>query len=103
MSNKTDAQIDAIMAAIPEDSRRRWCGGERGPCACLGCVQICNRAVIVEKITGEKYLGDPEYIDETKLQAYGAVYEDHKLSRVEWESWLSRQPAERRESRTIDK
>lgn len=96
MSNKTPEQIDAIMAAIPKQWRRRWCGGERGPCACLGCVQIGNRQVIAEKISGNKFLGDPEYISEAKLREHGAVYEGHKLSRADWTSWLNRQPAERR-------
>ena len=90
MADKTPEQIDAIMAAIPEKWRRHWCGGERGPCACMGCVQIGNRAVIAEKITGEPYRGDPEYIDEAKLKEHGTVYEDHKLSRAEWESWMKR-------------
>lgn len=90
---KGQEQIDSVMAAIPENARRRWCGGERGACACMGCVQIANRAVIAEKITGEKYRGDPECISESKLQEHGSVYAEYKLSREEWESWLSRQPA----------
>jgi len=89
---KSQEQIDTIMSAIPEDWRRRWCGGERGACACMGCVQIGNRAVIAEKITGEKYLGDPKYLSESKLQEHGAVYAEHKLSREEWEAWLSLHP-----------
>ncbi|HIH2744974.1 TPA: hypothetical protein ACYLN4_000643 [Burkholderia lata] len=90
---KSEEQIDAIMAAIPENWRRRWCGGERGACACLGCVQIGNRAVIAEGITGKPYGGDPEYLDEAKLQEHGSVYGDLKLSREEWDSWISRHPA----------
>lgn len=89
---KTDAQIDAIMNAIPERWRRNWCGGERGPCACLGCVQTGNKRIIADKIRGERYLGDPEYIDEAKLQNYGHVYEDNKIRRGEWESWMKRHP-----------
>lgn len=90
MSDKTPAQVEAIMASIPERWRTRWCGGEHGPCGCMGCVQIGNRAVILKKITGRPYLGDPEYIDEAKLQEHREVYEAHKLSRAEWESWMSR-------------
>jgi len=93
---KSEAQIDVIMDAIPEQWRTRWCGGERGACACVGCVQIGNRAVISEKVTGQAYRGDPEYIDEAKLQQHGTVYTDHKLSREEWESWMKRRPALRR-------
>lgn len=87
---KTEAQIDAIMEAIPQEWRARWCGGERGPCACMGCVQIGNRAVILEKITGRRFDGDPEYIREPILQEHSAVYNEYKLSREEWESWIKR-------------
>lgn len=87
---KSDTQIDAIMQAIPESWRTRWCGGERGPCACMGCVQIANRQVIVEKITGQPYRSDPEGIDESKLREHRAAYADYKLSRAEWESWMKR-------------
>jgi len=90
---KTDAQIDAIMAAIPEQWRARWCSSRL--CACLGCVQTGNKAVIAQKITGEEYRGDPEYISEAKLREHGAVYEDHKLSREEWDSWMKRQSVPR--------
>lgn len=89
---KTEPTVDAIMRAIPEGWRMRWCGGEEGACACMGCVQVGNRAVIAEQITGEKYSGDPEYLNEAKLQAHGAVYTDHKISREEWEAWKSRHP-----------
>lgn len=88
---KTEAQIDAIMNTIPEGWRTRWCGGEYGACACMGCVQIGNRAVIVEKLTGVKYRGDPEYISEAAMQEQdAAVYTEHKLSREEWDSWMNR-------------
>lgn len=87
---KSEAQIDAIMDAIPERWRTRWCGGERGTCACMGCVQIGNRAIIAQKVTGERYRGDPEYINEAALQKHGAVYAEHKLSREELESWMRR-------------
>lgn len=85
---KTDEQIDVIMQAIPEQWRNRWCTAEL--CGCLGCVQTGNKAVIAEKITGQKYIGDPEYIDGNALRSHGAVYTDNKLSREEWESWMKR-------------
>lgn len=90
---KTNDQIDAIMAAIPASWRTRWCGGEYGACSCLGCVQIGNRAVILGKATGKAYLGDPEYISEVKLREFGTVYTEHKITREEWESWMSRRPS----------
>jgi hypothetical protein len=93
MMSKTEQQVDSIMAAIPEEWRRRWCGGERGACACLGCVQIGNRAVIAEKITGQPYRGDPEYIDENRLCEHGAVYDDNKITREEWDAWMLRHPS----------
>ena len=89
---KTDEQVDSIMSAIPAEWRRNWCGGERGPCFCLGCVQIGNRAVISEKIRGKPYMGDPEYISEEKLREHGALYTDNKISREEWEAWMQRHP-----------
>lgn len=95
MQCKTDAQVDEIMGEIPEAWRTRWCGGERGPCACMGCVQIGNRKVIAEKIAGTKFSGDPEYISEDKLQEHSAIYAEHKVSREEWESWMYRQSAGR--------
>lgn len=91
---KTPEQIDQVMQSIPVEWQSRWCGGERGACACLGCVQIGNRAVIVEKITGEPYRGDPEYIDEAKLKEYGALYTDNKVTREEWEAWMRTRPQE---------
>jgi hypothetical protein len=89
---KTHEQVDAIMHAIPEEWRHRWCGGEYGPCACMGCVQIGNRAVIAKKITGESFGGDPEYLAEAQLQAHEAIYAAHKLTREEWQSWKVRHP-----------
>lgn len=90
---KREAQVDAVLQAIPARWRTRWCGAEKGACACMGCVQTGNRQVIAEKITGEPWRGDPEYIDEARLRAHGAVYAENKVSRVEWEAWMSRQPA----------
>lgn len=87
-----DEQVDAVMQAIPVRWRTRWCGAETGACACMGCVQTGNRQVIAEKITGEPWRGDPESIDEGRLQVHGAVYTENKVSRDEWEAWMSRQP-----------
>jgi hypothetical protein len=79
------------MAAIPEKWRSYWCGGERGLCACLGCVQIGNRAVIFAAVTGQQFFGDPECIKEWELQrANPSVYDDKKLSHEEWASWMAR-------------
>lgn len=89
---KTPEQIDALMAAIPEGWRYHWCGGERGPCACMGCVQIGNRTIMAETITGEKFRGDPEYLCEAKLQSHPETYAALKLSREEWENWCARHP-----------
>lgn len=80
------------MQRIPEGWRKRWCGGERGACACLGCVQIGNRKVIAEKITETPYRGDPEYISEAKLQEHAAIYSDNKITKEEWERWSRQNP-----------
>ena len=45
--------VDEVMQEIPSQWRRRWCGGEAGPCACLGCVQIGNRRVMAERMLRE--------------------------------------------------
>lgn len=86
---KSDAQIDAIMAAIPKAWQRYWCGASF--CACKGCVQTGNKAVIFQKIAGRQYSGDPEYINEAALKLQGALYSDNKLTREEWQSWMNRQ------------
>ncbi len=80
--------VDVVMQTIPEEWRSRWCGGENGPCACMGCVQIGNRVIMVETVTGTKYRGDPEYISETKMPA--EVYDRFKITRPEWEDWMRR-------------
>jgi len=97
MTEKTPEQVDAIMSAIPEEWRGRWCGGEYGACACLGCAQIGNRAVIHGKVFGKRYIGDPEYISEAALrQRDPTTYADNKLSKADWDSWMARQSAPRR-------
>lgn len=79
--------VEAVMSKIPEKWRERWCGGEDGSCACNGCVQIGNRAVMVEAITGQKHRGDPERIDERKIPK--AVFEKFKVTKAEWQAWLA--------------
>ena len=92
MSDRT-AQVDAIMRTIPEDWRYRWCGGERGPCACLGCVQIGNRMIMVERHYGHKFQGDPEYIVESQFPP--DIYNELKVTREEWQDWESRYPKDK--------
>lgn len=82
---KTLEQIDAIMRTIPEEWRQRWCGGEYGPCACAGCVQIGNRIVMYERSSGRRFIGDAEYINESEIPA--AFYQKYKITRQEWELW----------------
>lgn len=75
--------VDAVMQTIPAEYRTRWCGGENGPCACMGCVQVCNRLVM----TGRKITQcDPEYIDESKIPA-----DVYKVTKDEWQAWMQRQ------------
>lgn len=87
---KTESEIDAIMAEIPEKYRTRWCGGERGPCWCLGCVQICNRSVMFRHIVGREFPGDPEHLSEVKLQEHRDVYDKYKITGEEWSTWMQR-------------
>ena len=86
MSMKHINEIKRIMNTIPNEWRKRWCGGEDGPCACAGCVQIGNRIIMYEKTTGRKFLGDPEYISEESVTH--AVYERYKISKDEWQLWM---------------
>jgi hypothetical protein len=77
--------VDAVMRAMPEAWRTRWCGGERGPCGCLGCVQIGNRLIM----TGLKASQiDPEHIDESKIPA--EVFKIYKVTKEEWAEWMAR-------------
>lgn len=89
---KTSEQVDAIMARIPAQWRSRWCGGEDGPCACLGCVYTGSKSVVAAEILGKPYPGDPEYISETKLADHPEIYGSHMLTRDEWSAWMARQP-----------
>ena len=79
-------EISAIMETIPKEWRNRWCGGELGLCACMGCVQIGNRMIMAKEVTGSVFRGDPEYIDESKIPK--DVFEKHKITKEEWELWL---------------
>lgn len=79
--------VDKIMQTIPEAWRDRWCGGEKGPCACMGCVQIGNRLIMAKETTGDEFRGDPEYIDERKIPQ--EIYNKYKITKEEWEIWLS--------------
>lgn len=89
---KTEEQVDAIMAKIPEAWRSRWCGGERGPCACLGCTYTGSKAVVAGAIQGAPYKGDPEYISEARLRdEHADIYASHMLTRDEWQAWIERQ------------
>jgi hypothetical protein len=83
---KSPDEVDKIMQTIPRKWRTYWCGGERGPCACLGCVQIGNRMVMVETASGHKFRGDPEYIDESRIPP--EIYKKYKVTREEWEAWM---------------
>jgi len=93
MNNQTPeervAKVNEIMQTIPDAWRQRWCGGENGACACLGCVQIGNRIIMAENATGRRYLGDPEYIDESKIP--DEIYNEFKIDRDEWEVWRGNQ------------
>lgn len=77
--------VDAVMQTIPEEWRTRWCGGENGGCACMGCVQIGNRLIMAgRKVTQ----CDPEYIDETKIDP--DTYKKFKVTKDEWIAWMAR-------------
>lgn len=74
--------VDAVMQTIPARWRYRWCGGESGACACMGCVQIGNR-LIMAGLTACQI--DPEYIDESKIPA--DIYKKYKVTKEEWSEW----------------
>lgn len=81
----TEAEVDAVMQTIPAGWKERWCGGEEGPCACMGCVQIGNRLVMAGKTAAQV---DPERIDERRIP--GLVYQRYKVTKAEWTSWMQR-------------
>ncbi len=80
--------VDAIMQTIPKEWRNRWCGGERGACACMGCVQIGNRLIMFKEITGNEFPGDPEHISERNIPP--EIYKKYKITKEEWEAWKER-------------
>ena len=82
-----DKNVNEIMQTIPKEWRHRWCGGEKGACACLGCVQIGNRLIMAKETTGMAFIGDPEYIDESKIPE--DIFNKYKISKKEWEAWKS--------------
>ena len=77
--------INEIMETIPKGWRNRWCGGENGACACMGCVQIGNRLIMAKEVTGTEFKGDPEYIDERRIPK--DIYVKYKVTKDEWEAW----------------
>jgi hypothetical protein len=89
---KTTEQVDHIMAGIPPAWRDRWCGGENGTCACLGCVYTGSKAVVAGKIAGTPYRGDPEGISEDALRRnHPNEHAKYMLTRDEWTAWQARQ------------
>lgn len=78
--------VDAVMQTIPAEWRTRWCGGENGPCGCMGCVQIGNRLIMAGLKVHEI---DPEYIDEAKIPP--DTYRKYKVTKDEWNEWLRKQ------------
>lgn len=85
---KTEAEVDALMRKIPETWRMRWCGGESGPCACMGCVQIGCKQIMLEHVSGTRFHGDPEYIDDSRFSEH--VRLTFRPTREEWEAWRQR-------------
>lgn len=84
---KTDNELNEIMQTIPKEWHDRWCGGEYGPCACMGCVQVGNRLIMVKEMTGSKYNGDPEHINESRIPP--EIYNKYKITKDEWKLWKS--------------
>lgn len=77
--------VDAVMRTIPPKWRTRWCGGENGSCACMGCVQIGNRLIMAGR---KVHQVDPEYIDESKIPP--DVCKKYKVTKDEWVEWMNR-------------
>ena len=86
---KTIDEINAIMETIPTEWRDKWCGGENGACACLGCVQIGNRIAMHKEATGLNIIADPEHIDELLIPE--DIHQKYKINRDEWDLWMKSQ------------
>lgn len=78
--------VDEVMQSIPAEWRTRWCGGEKGACACMGCVQIGNRLIMTGSTASQC---DPEYIDERLVPR--ETYKKYKVTKEEWAAWLQAQ------------
>lgn len=81
--------VDAVMQTIPEEWRTRWCGAIEpggGGCACMGCVQIGNRLVMIGRKASQI---DPEYIAESEIPP--DIYKKFKVTKDEWVAWMTRQ------------
>lgn len=90
MSDLTDEQkrVDDLMSTFNEQSQLNWCGKSPTGCACLGCVQICNRKVMYDEAHDMNYQGDPEYIIEEAIPR--DIYRKHKITKEQWVDWLAR-------------
>lgn len=80
-------RVDAIMSTIPPKWQDRWCGGENDPCACMGCVPIANRLIMMGLAANQI---DAERIDESVIPS--EVYQKYKVTKAEWAEWMMRQP-----------
>lgn len=80
---RTLEEINKIMQTIPEKWRTHWCRARI--CACCGCVQTGNKIIMYEKMTGEKFHGDPEYISSIPDE----IYNQYKVTEDEWNLWMN--------------
>jgi len=82
-------EINRIMQTIPEAWRTRWC--EASLCACVGCVQIGNRAEIFKRAFGREFFGDLEHIDARQFPK--ELIDELRITKEEWLLWKSGTPA----------
>lgn len=75
--------VDAVMQTVPVKWRARWCEAEQ--CACMGCVQVGNRLIMVNRRADQI---DPERIDERQIPP--AMYAKYKITKEEWADWMRR-------------
>lgn len=52
MTEERESLLNLVMMHIPPSHRYRWCGGEMGPCACMGCV---NNELVNHEFTKEDH------------------------------------------------